>query len=93
MNSIRAKGYEIGGDSLEEGAAKYNTFRPLDKDRPVRGSVKSLGREYTKERINERIRELVEKRSKSNVLIPKNNYSRKRSLTPPIKAAIRSFGS
>ncbi|MGL5436130.1 MAG: relaxase/mobilization nuclease domain-containing protein, partial [Lachnospiraceae bacterium] len=74
---MKAKGYEIYGDSLEEGAAKYITFRPLDKNRPVRGSVKSLGHEYTKERISERIREQVEKRSKNKVLIPKKDYSRK----------------
>ena len=43
----------------------------------MRGSVKSLGNEYTKERICERIREQVEKRSKSKVLIPKKDYPRK----------------
>ena len=74
---MRAKGYDIAGDSLEGGAAKYITFRPLDKERPVRGSVKSLGKEYTKERISERIREQIEKRSKSRVLIPQKDYSRK----------------
>ena len=77
---MRAKGYEIVGDSLEEGAAKYITFRPLDKDRPVRGSVKSLGKEYTKERISERIQEQVERRSKSKVLIPKKDYSKKQMI-------------
>ena len=74
---MKAKGYEINGDSLDEGAAKYITFRPLDKDRPVRGSAKSLGREYTKERISERIQEQVLKRSKNKVLIPKKDYSKK----------------
>ena len=52
---MRAKGYEIKGESFEEGAAKYISFRPLDKERFVRGSTKSLGKEYTKERIRERI--------------------------------------
>jgi len=33
----------------------YISFRPLGKDRFIRGSVKSLGKEYTKERIRERI--------------------------------------
>ena len=52
---MRAKGYEIKGESFEESAAKYISFRPLDKERFVRGSAKSLGKEYTKERIRERI--------------------------------------
>ncbi len=33
----------------------YISFRPFGKDRFIRGSVKSLGKEYTKERIRERI--------------------------------------
>ena len=45
---MRAKGYEIKGESFEENAAKYISFRPLDKERFVRGSAKSLGKEYTK---------------------------------------------
>ena len=55
---MRAKGYEIKGESIvtasgsiEESDAKYISFRPLDKERFVRGSTKSLGKEYTKERI------------------------------------------
>ena len=36
-------------------ALKFISFRPLGKDRFVRGSIKSLGKEYTKERIKERI--------------------------------------
>ena len=36
-------------------AAKYISFRPLDKEHFVRGSARSLGKEYTKERIRERI--------------------------------------
>ena len=43
---MRAKGYEIKGESFEEGAAKYISFRPLNKERFVRGSTKSLGKEY-----------------------------------------------
>ncbi len=48
---MRAKGYEIKGENFGEDTPKYISFRPLGKDRFVRGSVKSLGREYTKERI------------------------------------------
>ena len=52
---IRAKGYEIKGESFGENTLKYISFRPLDREHFVRGSVKSLGAEYTKEKIKERI--------------------------------------
>lgn len=64
---MRAKGYEIKGESFEEDAAKYISFRPLDKEHFVRGSTKLLGKEYTKERIRERIKM---KRARKSV-IPK----------------------
>lgn len=67
---MRAKGYEIKGESIvtasgsiEESDAKYISFRPLDKERFVRGSTKSLGKEYTKERIRERIEMKRERKS------------------------------
>ena len=75
---MRAKGYEIKGEtivtasgSIEEGVAKYISFRPLDKERFVRGSAKSLGKEYTKERIMERI----ERKRERKAVIPKKDYS------------------
>ena len=71
---MRAKGYEIKGETFEEGAAKYISFRPLDKDRFVRGSAKSLGKEYTKERIRERI----ERKRERKAIIPKKDYSVRR---------------
>mgnify|MGYP003107033269 FL=1 len=78
---MRAKGYEIKGESIvtasgsiEEGAAKYISFRPLDKERFVRSSMKSLGKEYTKERIRERIEMKRERKS----VIPKKDYSVRR---------------
>lgn len=52
---MKAKGYEMKNTSFDENSGKYITFRPLGKDRPVRGSVKSLGANFTKERIKERI--------------------------------------
>ena len=64
---MRAKGYEIKGETFGEDAAKYISFRPLDKERFVRGSARSLGKEYTKERIRERI-----------AVIPKKDYSTRR---------------
>ena len=41
---MRAKGYEIKGETFGEDAAKYISFRPLDKERFVRGSTRSLGK-------------------------------------------------
>lgn len=71
---MRAKGYEIKGETFEEGAAKYISFRPLDKERFVRGSAKSLGKEYTKERIRERI----ERKRERKAIIPKKDYPARR---------------
>ncbi|MCU6744857.1 relaxase/mobilization nuclease domain-containing protein [Suilimivivens aceti] len=71
---MRDKGYEIKGETFEEGAAKYISFRPLDKERFVRGSARSLGKEYTKERIGERI----ERKRERKAVIPKKDYSARR---------------
>ena len=71
---MRAKGYEIKGEAFGEDASKFISFRPLGKDRFVRGSVKSLGREYTKERIKERI----ELKRERKAVIPKRDYADKR---------------
>ena len=71
---MRAKGYEIKGETFGENAAKYISFRPLDKERFVRGSTRSLGKEYTKERIRERI----EKKRERKAVIPKKDYSARR---------------
>ena len=71
---MRAKGYEIKGETFGEDAAKYISFRPLDKERFVRGSTRSLGKEYTKERIRERI----EKKQERKAVIPKKDYSARR---------------
>ena len=54
---MREKGYEIHGETFGEGSAKYISFRPFGKDRFVRGRANTLGRDYTKERIKERIEE------------------------------------
>ena len=44
---------------------KYISFLPPGRERFVRGSLKSLGKEYTKERISERIAERVQSRDKT----------------------------
>ena len=68
---MRAKGYEIKGENFGEDARKYISFRPPGQDKFVRGSVRSLGKEYTKERIKERIEQKWERK----VAIPKKDYS------------------
>ena len=67
---IRAKGYEIKGEGFEEKAHKFISFRPLDRERFVRGSAKSLGAEYTKERIKGRIEEKALAKDKKRVPFP-----------------------
>ena len=68
---MRAKGYEIKGETFSEDARKYISFRPLHQKNFVRGSARSLGKEYTKERIKERI----EQKRERKVVIPKKDYS------------------
>ena len=70
MELIRAKGYEIKGEGFGEKAHKFISFRPLDRERFVRGSAKSLGAEYTKERIKERITEKALTKDKKRVPFP-----------------------
>lgn len=67
---IKAKGYEIKGEGFGENSLKFISFRPLDRERFVRGSVKSLGAEYTKERIKERIEEKALAKDKKRVPFP-----------------------
>lgn len=80
---IRAKGYEVKGKDFGEKAHKFISFRPLDRERFVRGSAKSLGTEYTKERIKERIEEKALTKDKKRVPFPARkkpivkDYSRK----------------
>ena len=67
---IRAKGYEIKGEDFGEKAHKFISFRPLDRERFIRGSAKSLGAKYTKERIKERIGEKALAKDKKRVPFP-----------------------
>ena len=57
LQRMRDKGYEINGETFGEGSAKYISFRPYGKDRFVRGRAQTLGADYTKEKIRERIEE------------------------------------
>ena len=55
LSLLRAKGYEIQGETFGEGSRKYITFRLVGQSRAIRGSEKMLSKEYTKERIRKRI--------------------------------------
>ncbi|NBJ95463.1 relaxase/mobilization nuclease domain-containing protein [Parablautia muri] len=83
IDLIRAKGYEVKGEDFGEKAHKFISFRPLDRERFVRGSAKSLGSEYTKERIKERTTEKALVKDKKRVPFPTRkkpivkDYSRK----------------
>ena len=79
---MRAKGYEIKGETFGEGAHKYVTFKAPGMQRSARGSAKSLGSEYTKERIKERI----EQRSRIRVTVPQ-----KRPVTRMIDTGTERF--
>lgn len=52
-----AKGYEIRDAEISENAHKYIAFRAPGQERWIRGRAKSLGAEYTRERIKDRIEE------------------------------------
>ncbi|MDE6662495.1 MAG: relaxase/mobilization nuclease domain-containing protein [Lachnospiraceae bacterium] len=67
LQLMRTKGYQIKGESLAENAPKSISFLPPGRERFIRGSVKSLGAEYTKERINERIIEKAQNRNKPQI--------------------------
>lgn len=69
---IKAKGYEVKGEKFVEASVKYISFRPLDRMNFVRGSDRSLGKGYTKEKIRDRIDETIKGRQKK-VAFPKKN--------------------
>lgn len=78
---MKAKGYEIKGEDLTDSNLKYISFRPLDRDRFIRGSIRSLGADYTRERISQRIEEKSKQQAKKKVSFAKKklttDYSRK----------------
>lgn len=76
---MRAKGYEIKGESFEESAAKYISFRPLDKERFIRGNTKSA--RNTQRNVSERIEMKRERKS----VIPKKDYSARRLIDTLMK--------
>ena len=77
---IKAKGYEVKGESLEDNAPKYIAFRPLDYKHFIRGSARSLGSEYTKESIHNKINDNALKRL-SKIPFPKKKSHEDKQLT------------
>lgn len=75
LTIMRATRYEIKGESLEETGAKYISFRSLDRERFVRGSERSLGPDYTKQRIKERIDIGIKLPKKKNISFPHRDAS------------------
>ena len=82
---MRNKNYEIKGDTLGSGSMKCIYFKPEGYDHFFRTREKTLGAEYTKERIIERIecnqKKLLTANTLSNIRKPKpivKDYSTKK---------------
>ena len=72
---MKAKGYEIKGEDLTDSNLKYISFRPLDRERYIRGSIRTLGENYTRERIKERIEEKTIHQPKKKVSFSKKKLT------------------
>ena len=57
LRILREQGYQIKGEKLQAASPKYISFLPPGKDRWVRGRASTLGEDFTRERIAERIQE------------------------------------
>ncbi len=57
LSLMSSMGYEIKDAGFEPGAHKYIAFRAPGQQRFIRGRAKSMGPDFTKERIRERIEE------------------------------------
>lgn len=63
LSLMQAKGYEIKDSEISPNAHKYIGFRAPGQERWIRGRAKSMGPDYTKEKIRERIEEKVKIRT------------------------------
>ena len=77
---MKAKGYEIKGENLSVDSPKYISFRPMDSKNFIRGSARSLGESYTKEKIKDRI-----DRNKSKEKIRKTPFPKRLQTSDEIK--------
>lgn len=71
ISLLKAKGYEIKGESFENKSPKYISFKPIASGNWIRGRDKSLGPEYTKERIKARIEANQKELTKEKIPFPK----------------------
>ena len=53
---IRDRGYTVKGENLGEESLKYISFKAPGQQRFVRGSMRPLGKEYTREEIKNRVK-------------------------------------
>ena len=75
LDLMKSKGYEIKDAEISPEAHKYIGFRAPGQECWVRGRPKSLGEDFTKERIQERIEEKARIRAERMKRLTKRNPS------------------
>lgn len=75
LDLMKSKGYEIKDAEISPEAHKYIGFRTPGQERWIRGRAKSLGEDFTKERIRERIEEKARIRAERMKRLTKRNPS------------------
>lgn len=75
LDLMKSKGYEIKDAEISPEAHKYIGFRAPGQERWVRGRPKSLGDDFTKERIRERIEEKARIRAERMKRLTRRNPS------------------
>ena len=75
LDLMKSKGYEIKDAEISHEAHKYISFRAPGQERWIRGRAKSLGEDFTKERIRERIEEKARIRAERMKRLTKRNPS------------------
>ena len=75
LDLMKSKGYEIKDAEISPEAHKYIGFRAPGQERWIRGRAKSLGEDFSKERIRERIEEKARIRAERMKRLTKRNPS------------------
>ena len=75
LDLMKSKGYEIKDAEISPESHKYIGFRAPGQERWIRGRAKSLGEDFTKERIRERIEEKARIRAERMKRLTKRNPS------------------
>ena len=73
LSIMQQKGYEIKDADISETAHKYIGFRAPGQERWIRGRAKSLGPNYTKEKIRESIEEKAHVRTERMAKTPSDS--------------------